>query len=87
MNFHFSLAALLKLTVLVAFLSWVCTLDGGGIALLGIGTIALGSCAIALFGYGLMWIFAYILGTPGQRQRERRHETNCLTDGPDVTPQ
>jgi hypothetical protein len=83
MKVQFSIATLLNLTVLVAFLAWVCTLDGGGALLLGLGFW----CAGALVIYGMVRVFAFIFGTPGQRQRQRLNDLDREPDGSDVTPQ
>jgi hypothetical protein len=61
---------LLNLTVLVAFLAWIYTLDGGKFVLLGIFAVTMSFCGMVTFIYALVWGFSYFLGTPGERQRK-----------------
>jgi len=68
MRFRYSIATLLNATVLVSFFLWIGTQEGGPLLLAGIGffgCFVLGLCA-------LIWMFSYVLGTPGERQHRNK---------------
>ena len=68
MQFRYSIATLLYATVVVSFFLWIVTVEGGPLLLAVIGffgCIVLGLC-------GLIWVFSYLMGTPGERQHKSK---------------
>lgn len=60
------LSSLLNLVVLICFLLWISTLEGGADILGGLGFWLLAGLLL----FALLRIWSYVLGTLGERQRK-----------------
>ena len=67
MAHRYRLSSLLNLVVLICFLLWISTLEGGADILGGLGFWLL---AGLLLLFALLRIWSYVLGTLGERQRK-----------------